>query len=124
MKRGILYGVGVGPGDPELITRKAQRIIAQSHAAVLSELRVLIEIHVTVELGQQFFLGFGQHIPEDGLAVFLVAHHDAALPAAVLPLAHHTVPGWSSLCHVVSPPIVPFHLSCGYCVAYFTVGYL
>ena len=34
MKRGILYGVGVGPGDPELITRKAQRIIAQ--AAVLA----------------------------------------------------------------------------------------
>ena len=30
MKRGILYGVGVGPGDPELITRKAQRIIAQA----------------------------------------------------------------------------------------------
>ena len=36
MKRGILYGVGVGPGDPELITRKAQRIIAQ--AAVLAAL--------------------------------------------------------------------------------------
>lgn len=34
VKRGILYGVGVGPGDPELITRKAQRIIAQ--AAVLA----------------------------------------------------------------------------------------
>ena len=34
MKRGILYGVGVGPGDPELIPRKAQRIIAQ--AAVLA----------------------------------------------------------------------------------------
>lgn len=26
-KRGILYGVGTGPGDPELITRKAWRII-------------------------------------------------------------------------------------------------
>lgn len=34
MRRGRLYGVGVGPGDPELITRKAQRIIAQ--AAVLA----------------------------------------------------------------------------------------
>ena len=40
MKRGILYGVGVGPGDPELITRKAQRIIAQ--AAVLAVLAVLV----------------------------------------------------------------------------------
>ena len=27
MDRGILYGVGVGPGDPELITRKAERIL-------------------------------------------------------------------------------------------------
>jgi precorrin-2/cobalt-factor-2 C20-methyltransferase len=25
---GILYGIGVGPGDPELITRKAERILA------------------------------------------------------------------------------------------------
>ncbi|MHB1709868.1 MAG: precorrin-2 C(20)-methyltransferase [Acidimicrobiales bacterium] len=28
MSRGTLYGVGVGPGDPELITVKARRIIA------------------------------------------------------------------------------------------------
>lgn len=28
--RGMLYGVGVGPGDPELITKKAERIIRQS----------------------------------------------------------------------------------------------
>ena len=27
MSRGTFYGVGVGPGDPELITRKAERII-------------------------------------------------------------------------------------------------
>lgn len=27
MNRGKLYGVGVGPGDPELITRKAERIL-------------------------------------------------------------------------------------------------
>ena len=30
MNRGKLYGVGMGPGDPELITCKAQRVIAQS----------------------------------------------------------------------------------------------
>src|SRR6516162_4755710 len=26
---GVFYGVGVGPGDPELITRKAVRILAE-----------------------------------------------------------------------------------------------
>ena len=29
MKQGILYGIGVGPGDPELMTRKAVRIIEE-----------------------------------------------------------------------------------------------
>ena len=31
---GILYGIGVGPGDPELLTLKAHRII--SNAAVIA----------------------------------------------------------------------------------------
>ena len=30
MNRGKLYGVGLGPGDPELMTRKAERVIRQS----------------------------------------------------------------------------------------------
>lgn len=29
MNKGILYGIGVGPGDPELMTRKAVRIIQE-----------------------------------------------------------------------------------------------
>ena len=29
MNKGILYGIGVGPGDPELMTRKAVRIIEE-----------------------------------------------------------------------------------------------
>ena len=28
---GRLFGVGVGPGDPELVTVKAQRVIAAAH---------------------------------------------------------------------------------------------
>ncbi len=30
MKKGILYGIGVGPGDPELLTLKALRLIKES----------------------------------------------------------------------------------------------
>ena len=30
MSKAILYGVGVGPGDPELLTAKAIRVIAES----------------------------------------------------------------------------------------------
>ena len=31
MATGILYGVGTGPGDPELITRRAWRLIETAH---------------------------------------------------------------------------------------------
>ena len=30
MAKGKLYGIGTGPGDPELVTRKAWRLIQQS----------------------------------------------------------------------------------------------
>ena len=39
---GTLYGVGIGPGDPELITLKAVRIIEQS----LSLIHILPRIHL------------------------------------------------------------------------------
>lgn len=30
MEKGKLYGVGVGPGDPELLTRKAERVLGEA----------------------------------------------------------------------------------------------
>ncbi|MBO7683071.1 MAG: precorrin-2 C(20)-methyltransferase [Clostridia bacterium] len=35
MKNGILYGVGVGPGEPELLTMKAARLIRESEVVAL-----------------------------------------------------------------------------------------
>ncbi|MDD6032796.1 MAG: SAM-dependent methyltransferase, partial [Oscillospiraceae bacterium] len=29
LKKGVFYGVGVGPGDPELMTLKAVRILTE-----------------------------------------------------------------------------------------------
>ncbi len=37
MKQGTLYGVGVGPGDPELLTLKAQRIISQADVIAIPD---------------------------------------------------------------------------------------
>ena len=36
-KTGILYGVGVGPGDPELVTLKAVRIVRECDTVILPE---------------------------------------------------------------------------------------
>lgn len=37
MSRGILYGVGVGPGDPELMTVKAVRVIREADVVVVPD---------------------------------------------------------------------------------------
>ena len=74
--------------------------LAQRHAAVLGQFHVLIAFDILMELFRQFFLCMSIGMLEDGCTVFLVPHHDTALPAAILPLAHHAVAGRSSFCHV------------------------
>ena len=74
--------------------------LAQGHTAVLGQLHILVALNALMELVRQFLLGVGVVVMKDGVAVFLVAHHDAAFPAAVIPLAHHAVAGWSSFCHL------------------------
>ena len=82
--------------------------LAQRHAAVLGQLHITVALDVLVELVQQRLLGLGVDMAEQRLAVFLVADDDAALPAAILPPAHHAVPGRSTLCHQ-SPSSLPKH---------------
>lgn len=37
MENGKLYGVGVGPGDPELVTRKAERILREADVVAVPD---------------------------------------------------------------------------------------
>ena len=38
-KQGILYGVGVGPGDPELLTLKAVRLLQEADVIAAPDCR-------------------------------------------------------------------------------------
>ena len=73
--------------------------LPQGHAAVLGEIHASVGAHLPVELFRQGLLAPGGHVAEDRVAVFLMAHHDAAFPAAILPLADHAVSGRSALSH-------------------------
>lgn len=44
--RGTLYGIGVGPGDPELLTLKAARVLRSSHCIYLPTSRLSIQNYV------------------------------------------------------------------------------
>ena len=91
---------GVGPqGGGAVVLHPPVQPFPQGHTAVFGELHVLKGIQVPVELVQQFFLGLCQDISEDGLAVLLAAHHDAALPPAILPFSDHAVAGRPAFCH-------------------------
>jgi hypothetical protein len=93
---------GAGADGVFLIVRQpAVEPLAQGHAAVLGQLHVLIAFDVLMELFRQLLLCMRIGVLEDGRTVFLVAHHDTAFPAAILPLAHHAVTGRSSFCHLV-----------------------
>ena len=39
MEKGKLYGVGVGPGDPELLTKKAERVLREADVEVAPDKR-------------------------------------------------------------------------------------
>ena len=49
--RGILYGVGVGPGDPELMTLKAVRLIKENDIIAVpgAEVRETVAYKIAVQ---------------------------------------------------------------------------
>ena len=50
-QRGKLYGIGVGPGDPELMTVKAVRILKE--ADVITAARVMGKQETALEIAKQ-----------------------------------------------------------------------
>jgi precorrin-2/cobalt-factor-2 C20-methyltransferase len=56
MKTGILYGISVGPGDPELITVKAARLLATCHHLFVPKARIKSE-SVALEIIKTYVSG-------------------------------------------------------------------
>ena len=95
---------GTGPHQPLLAHQPLIQPLGQGEPALLRQVDALIGGDALPQPCGQLLLGVGVDIAEDGVAVVLVPNYDAALPSAILPLAHHAVTGWSSFCHVISPP--------------------
>ena len=99
---------------PQCICRAPQPLVQplrEHHPALLCQVGTLVAVDVLTELCGQFLLRGSVDVAEDGVAVFLVAHHDTALPASVVTLAYHAVTRWSALRHELSPPCshTPYH---------------
>ena len=70
MGKGKLYGVSVGPGDPELMTLKAVRIIREADVIALphkDKEKVPAEFHIKTKLLQS--------VPEMDEKEFLMIQH-------------------------------------------------
>lgn len=82
---GILYGVGVGPGDPELMTLKAQRIIRESDIIAIPAasredcVAYQIALGACPELAQKTILPVSMPMTKDKIQ--LEQNHEAAANA-------------------------------------------
>ena len=80
--KGTLYGVGVGPGDPELMTLKALRIINEARVIAAPEAGVAIEIaSKAADLRGKELLRL--HLPMTRDRAELDASHDEAAAAII-----------------------------------------
>lgn len=74
---GTFYGLGVGPGDPELLTLKARRVLAAAEVVVhdrliSAEILALIPRRARrIAAGKQ---GFGPSVPQEEINALLVQH--------------------------------------------------
>lgn len=79
---GILYGIGVGPGDPELLTLKAVRLIRECDVIVVpgetyaSSVAYQIALQAIPELERKERFGVAMPMTRDH--AILKAHHNAA----------------------------------------------
>ena len=55
MEKGTLYGVSIGPGDPELITVKAMNIISECKYIATPHTELVIHWHYQLYLKQQIY---------------------------------------------------------------------
>ena len=69
----------------------------ESHFALLRQVNALVGVDILAELCGQLFLIISVDVTEDGIAIFLVTHHNAALPAPVIPIVARTEAGWQVL---------------------------
>jgi precorrin-2/cobalt-factor-2 C20-methyltransferase len=101
---GHLYGIGVGPGDPELLTIKALRLLKQSHVVAFpaakkrkSNALTIVEAHLTeaqLRLPMIYPFTIEKPLPDayetalsdfyDGMAAEIGGHLDAGRDVAVL----------------------------------------
>lgn len=89
----------VGPQSIHYVLQSLIKPFTQDHPAPLRQVGVMAVVDALVELYGQLFLCRSVDVVENGPAVFLVAHYDAPLPEAIIPLARHATAGRPALCH-------------------------
>ena len=69
---------GAGPEGEGHLFQPAVQPLRQGHAAALRQVHALVSVDILPELGRQLLWAVSVNVSEDGVAVFLVAHHEPA----------------------------------------------